>query len=97
VVAGPPMGKIAYIISEAYEEICLSVINDLQRGGTLFSGHGIYTMKERKMLMVVVDNSEVIPLKHIVQRIDPNAFVIISKTFEILGEGFQAHRHKSTS
>jgi uncharacterized membrane-anchored protein YitT (DUF2179 family) len=42
-------------------------------------------MKERKMLMVVLDSSEVIPLKHIVRQIDPSAFVIISNTFEIHG------------
>ncbi len=88
VLAGPPVGKIAYIISDHLDQINQQVIKELKRGGTLFSGHGIYTRKERKMLMVVVDNSEVIPLKRMVQVIDPNAFIIISNTFEILGEGF---------
>jgi uncharacterized membrane-anchored protein YitT (DUF2179 family) len=88
VLAGPPMGKVAYVISETHEKINKEIINTLKRGGTLFAGQGIYTMKERKMLMVVLDNSEVIPFKEIVQKIDPRAFVIISNTYEILGEGF---------
>lgn len=92
VIAGPPMGKMAYIISEKYEAIGKKVIKELQRGGTLFSGYGIYTMKERKMLMVVVDNSEVIALKQMVQSVDPNSFIIISNTYEILGEGFPVHQ-----
>jgi uncharacterized membrane-anchored protein YitT (DUF2179 family) len=43
---------------------------------------------KRNVLMVVLDNSEVIPLKHLVQQVDPDAFVVITNAHEILGQGF---------
>lgn len=89
VLAGPTMGKMAYVISDAFETINEEILHSLKRGGTLFAGRGMYTMKERNMLMVVLDNSEVIPFKEIVRKTDPNAFVVISNTYEILGEGFK--------
>lgn len=90
VLAGPPTGKIAYIISDAYEQINERVVSDLNRGGILFSGYGIYTNRERKMLMAVLENREIIPLKNLVQQVDPNAFIIISNAYEIMGEVFPA-------
>lgn len=39
--------------------------------------------------MVVVGQNEVPKLKQLVRAIDPGAFVIISNTAEVLGQGFK--------
>ena len=88
VVAGPPTGKVAHIISAKMDTIKDLIKSELHRGGTLLTGTGIYTDENREVLMVVLDNSQVIPLKGLVSGVDPNAFVIISNTFEIMGKGF---------
>jgi uncharacterized membrane-anchored protein YitT (DUF2179 family) len=88
VIAGPPTGKVAQIISNRCKEISELVITELHRGGTLLHGTGIFSGSERNVLMVVLDNSEVIPLKHLVQQVDPDAFVVITNAHEILGQGF---------
>lgn len=90
VLAGPPVGKVAYIVSNSYQQINESLSADLRRGGTLFTGYSIYTKAERNMLMVVLDNSQIVPFKNMVKRIDPDAFIIISNAYEVLGEGFPA-------
>ena len=41
--------------------------------------------------MVVVKQNEVSRLKTLVQSVDPQAFVILSETNEVLGEGFKRH------
>jgi uncharacterized membrane-anchored protein YitT (DUF2179 family) len=41
--------------------------------------------------MVVVSQNEVLKLKALVRATDPKAFVIISDTAEVLGEGFRRH------
>jgi len=83
------VSKVAFIISDRSEEIGASVLRDLDRGMTRLQAQGGYTGAERPVLMVVVQQNEVLRLKLLVQAIDPDAFVIISDTAEVLGQGFQ--------
>lgn len=86
---GLPYSKVAFIISEQAELIRQTILNDLDRGLTKLAGYGGYTDKQRTVLMVVVRQREVNQLKTLVRAADPNAFVIISSTTEVLGEGFK--------
>ncbi|WP_258525560.1 YitT family protein [Paenibacillus sp. YN15] len=81
--------KVAYIISEETEAIAEAVLHDLDRGLTKLNGAGGYTGAERTVLMVVVSQNEVSRLKELVRDVDPAAFIIISETREVLGEGFR--------
>ncbi len=83
------VSKVAFIISSKTEEIGNSVLQDLDRGMTRLIAQGGYTGEERPILMVVVSQNEVSKLKSLVQAVDPGAFVIISDTAEVLGEGFK--------
>ena len=77
------------IISDKYEKIGNSISDELQRGATILNGRGLYSGNEKNVLLVVVSKKQVVTLKKLVKRIDPNAFIIISDIFEVLGEGFK--------
>ncbi|MEQ7050335.1 YitT family protein [Paenibacillaceae sp. P-4] len=81
--------KVAFIISDEADKITDTILHDLDRGLTKLQGEGGYTGEGRTVLMVVVGQSEVYKLKAIVRSVDPQAFVIISDTNEVLGEGFK--------
>lgn len=81
--------KVAFIISERPDDVSRAVLEDLDRGLTKLEGRGGYTDTERIVLMVVVSQTEVTRLKELVKDIDPSAFIIISETREVLGEGFK--------
>ncbi|NOU95099.1 DUF2179 domain-containing protein [Paenibacillus sp. LMG 31456] len=83
--------KVAFIISEQTEAIRLVVLNELDRGLTMLQAKGGYTGEARMVLMVVVKQTEVSRLKELVKATDPGAFVILSDTNEVLGEGFKIH------
>ncbi|MNH97798.1 hypothetical protein D3C73_505040 [compost metagenome] len=83
--------KVAFIISEQTETIRQAILVDLDRGLTELNGAGGYTGASRTVLMVVVNQNEVSRLKALVKGIDPGAFVILSDTNEVLGEGFKKH------
>ncbi|MEW9702554.1 YitT family protein [Paenibacillus sp. SI8] len=83
--------KVAFIISEQTEAIRKVILNDLDRGLTELSGSGGYTGESRTVMMVVVKQNEVTRLKTLVRSVDPQAFVILSDTHEVLGEGFKRH------
>ncbi|MGF7184705.1 uncharacterized membrane-anchored protein YitT (DUF2179 family) [Desulfitispora alkaliphila] len=81
--------KAAYIISNKTDEIAKAIVEELDRGGTVLKGEGIYTGEERNMLMSVVSRTELSQLKELVHQIDPHAFVVVGNVHEALGEGFK--------
>lgn len=83
--------KLAYIITDRNEEMSEAILHDLDRGLTKLHGEGGYTGEGRQVLMVVVGQTEITKLKSIVRAVDRNAFVIISDTKEVFGEGFKMH------
>ncbi|WP_243644526.1 YitT family protein [Paenibacillus pinisoli] len=86
---GLQLSKVAFIISDHTEEVAKAILDDLDRGLTRLDGHGGYTGAGRTVLMVVVGQNEVPKLKQLVRDIDSGAFVIISNTAEVLGQGFK--------
>jgi uncharacterized membrane-anchored protein YitT (DUF2179 family) len=89
VQTGLQLSKVAFVISDQSEQVADAILHDLDRGLTRLDGHGGYTGAGRTVLMVVVSQNEVPKLKQLVRAIDPNAFVIISNTAEVLGQGFK--------
>ena len=80
--------KNVQIISEKWEEINDEIRRSINRGTTIFDCQGGYTGKPRKMILTVVSERQYIPLSEVIRSIDPHAFVIITDTSDMLGEGF---------
>ncbi|MBR0418927.1 MAG: YitT family protein [Erysipelotrichaceae bacterium] len=77
------------IISDKYKEISDDINNSvIDRGTSLIDIEGGYTGSRRKMLMVVASEDQVKAINEIINKYDPKAFVIISDTNEVNGEGF---------
>lgn len=87
VVYGPNAAKVAYIISEQYEAITRELLQ-LDRGVTLLEGKGAWSGKDKRVILCAFGRRQIIPVKKLVQAVDPNAFVIVCDAHEILGEGF---------
>lgn len=84
--------KSFYIISSKSEEISKRIINELERGVTALQGKGMYSGEPKDVLMCVVNRAQVQKVKSIVREIDPDAFVMLNTTHEVLGEGFQHNK-----
>jgi len=80
--------KMVYIISDQYLEIRDIIISDINKGGTAITAKGLYTNDDKSMIMTVLKNKEIRDLQAFIKRVDPNAFMIISEVYEVLGEGF---------
>lgn len=81
--------KMAIIISDKDEEIRHVILNEIDRGVTKITGIGGYTNEKRPVLLCVLEQSELSKLKQLVKNADPSAFVIVSNSIEVLGEGFK--------
>jgi uncharacterized membrane-anchored protein YitT (DUF2179 family) len=88
VLTGKPFAKVVHVVSNQFDEIGQHIINDLGRSATIVEARGLYSGEKKKMVMVVVDSSQIFRLRDIVRRHDPEAFMIVSDAREILGKGF---------
>ena len=82
------LSKVALVISDQNSLIKDAVINELGRGVTNLAGFGGYTEREKDVLLIAVSQSEVNKLKLILKKYDPNAFIIMWDSYEVLGRGF---------
>ncbi|MDO4581236.1 MAG: YitT family protein [Bacillota bacterium] len=73
------------IISEHGDAIAERLLHEVGRGVTKLHGEGGYTRKNKDVLFCVVSRFELALLKEVIQQIDPQAFVCINETYEVLG------------
>ncbi|GAA0733882.1 YitT family protein [Clostridium oceanicum] len=89
VIEGLNMSKQILIISKNYKDISKYIINDLNRGCTVFTGTGVYTNSSGYVLYTVLNRKEFIKLKNYIKEVDRRAFITVSDAHEVLGEGFK--------
>jgi len=93
VLIGLSQRKALMIISPKWEEISQEIMNRLQRGVTVVRGHGGYTRRELHILYTVITFTELSRFKEMIRKIDPEAFVVVTETLEVMGKriGNQPH------
>jgi len=93
VVTGLSQRRTVLIISREWEKISREIRERIQRGVTHVNGHGGFTGEEIELLYTVVSFREVPRLKEIARNIDPNVFLVVSDTLEVIGTriGNQPH------
>ena len=90
VVEGVKSYKTAFVVTDKIEEVRNFILKDLDRSGTVFTGSGLYQGAERKMIYVTLNRSDLVKLKANLRFLDPNAFVNVIESSEIMGNGFKA-------
>jgi uncharacterized membrane-anchored protein YitT (DUF2179 family) len=94
VIYGSHTAELAYIISDHSAEIVQKLL-DLEMGVTVLEGKGAYTGTDKKVILIAFKRRRVAVVKALVMEIDPNAFVIVTRAHEVLGEGFDVYTSDS--
>ena len=76
-----------YIICEKEEEIANALLEKYHRGVTHLEARGVFSKKEKSMLLCVIPQSQTGELKSIVNKIDENAFLFSAPVTETMGDG----------
>jgi uncharacterized membrane-anchored protein YitT (DUF2179 family) len=92
VLYGTVDSRVAYIISDRWQELSGMLLRDQQRGVTLLQAQGAYTGEEKRVLMIAFKQKEIVDLKRRVYELDPGAFLILCDARDVLGNGFSAYR-----
>ena len=89
VVDGADRRRMAFVISEQHERIADDVMYEMGRGVTEVQARGVWSGKNRPMLLIILDRRELSILKTVVAEHDPEAIVFIADVSEAIGEGFK--------
>lgn len=82
--------KYFVVITSKPKEISNYIIKELHHGVTSHIAVGEYTHSDRTMVHTVCKRIEAIRLGEKIRALDPNAFIIITTSSEILGRGFRS-------
>ena len=88
IIEGFNSKKAMTIISKNPDQIAQQVNKVMDRGVTVFAGHGYYSKEKKDILYIVISSQEVVRLKKIVKAADQDAFIAIHDVRDVFGEGF---------
>ncbi|MBP5527465.1 MAG: YitT family protein [Bacteroidales bacterium] len=77
------------VFSPKNDEIADAVTKEVGRGATLLDAEGCYTKNHQKVLLLMVHRTDKPRVMQIIHRIDPNAFISVSKAQGVYGKNFE--------
>ena len=80
--------KCFNIICENPEPICDYIIHSLHRSATLFNTEGSFTHNKKTVIMASMRPGQAVKLRNFIRKTEPEAFMIIFNSSEIIGKGF---------
>lgn len=88
IMYGISAGALAIIITDKGLSIADAIGEITGRGSTAIRAIGTYTKQDRDVLLCACSNVQAHTILNTVHEIDPNAFVMMTETREVYGEGF---------
>lgn len=89
-IEGINMQKEVTVISNKSQNIKEFIINDLDRGVTVYNGKGGYENNSQDIIVVIIGRREFIKLRNFIKEIDKDAFITVSNVCEVFGYGFKS-------
>jgi len=68
--------------------ICDYIFNHLHRGASVCKAEGAYTHEEKYIIFTALRRQQAIELRKFIRTVEPNAFITVTNTSEIIGNGF---------
>lgn len=89
IMYGTDAGKLAIIITTRGPEVAARIDEACARGSTSIRARGTYnTEVDRQVLLCACSKAQAYKVRNAVHEVDPDAFVMITETSEVFGEGF---------
>lgn len=89
VIENMNLHKYLTIICEEPDPISDYILNNLHRSATLCEAKGAFSHKEKTVILTVMNRGQAVQLRRFIKQREPDAFVLITNTSEIIGRGFR--------
>lgn len=80
--------KCVQIITDDCSNIIDYIHNTLHRGATISQVEGTYSHEKKYIILTVVSRTQALHLRKYARSVDPHAFIVITTSTEIFGNGF---------
>lgn len=74
------------VISDKYKEIAEEIFKKVNRGATFLQAQGAYSGDPKEVIFTITTLTELPKLKNVIFSIDPEAFVVVNSTLEVIGK-----------
>jgi uncharacterized membrane-anchored protein YitT (DUF2179 family) len=91
ILEGWNYSKLVIITSTRVDEIADFILRGLDRSGTALRSRSLYLNREGEIILTVIHRKQLADLRRFIKKADPEAFVIINDTYDVLGKGFKSH------
>lgn len=91
VMYGISAGKLALIVTDYAPQVAAEIDRTTGRGSTFLKAQGSYSREDKNVVLCACNNKQMYGIRSVVKELDPNAFIIIMESNEVLGEGFKPH------
>lgn len=81
--------KYFTIICDDPEPICNFIHETIKRSATVYKAEGSYAHRQKTVILTVMKRSQAVQLRNFVKITEPNAFIMITNSSEIIGKGFR--------
>lgn len=81
--------KAFMIVCDDPEPICSYICDELGRSATIYRAEGAYSHHPKTMILTVTKRSQAVQLRNFVRSIQPDSFITIFNSSEIIGKGFR--------
>jgi len=89
VVGGRKESYQLLVFSSKYEAIADHIVDNMDRGVTVLQATGWYTKTGKNVLLILIGKKELPSLTKVIKDVDPRAFMSVSPTSNVYGEGFE--------
>ncbi len=83
IVEGLDRSKGVIIVTVRSQPVCQALSDAFGHGMTIVDAKGFYSNSPRKLIYVVVNRFQIIPMKELVHRIDPAAYITIHEVADV--------------
>lgn len=80
--------KILVIITEKSDDVKRFICDNIHRGATIHRASGAFTQKQYDVITVILSRNQAAVLQNYIKSIDPKAFISITNSSHIIGNGF---------
>ena len=88
ILYGMGAGKLVIIITSCGQAVADRIGQMTDRGSTLVKAMGSYTQENRDVLLCACSKSQTYSVTSAAHDLDPGAFIMVTETSEVFGEGF---------
>ncbi|MCR5637164.1 MAG: YitT family protein [Clostridiales bacterium] len=80
--------KYFNIVCQNPDPICDFILNHLKHSATIYNAEGAFTHQKKYVIMAAMSRRQAVQLRNFIKKTEPDAFILISSTSEIIGKGF---------